>query len=183
MYDEISKVIAIAHDITEQKKVEQISQQQNELIKKQEAELQAHENDLQEKLADARREVKAQFQEIEKIKVRNEKTLEGAHDAIVTINQSGDVDFFNRAAETLWGYSRTEVLGKNIKMLFRNYTKDEDEFMVNLLHPEKRKVVGVRKETSVLAKDGSEKPVIILLAGAKVQNEYTYTAFIQSIEG
>ena len=183
MYDEISKVIAIAHDITEQKNIEQISQQQNELIKKQEAELQAHENDLQEKLADARREVKAQFQEIEKIKVRNEKTLEGAHDAIVTINQSGDVDFFNRAAETLWGYSRTEVLGKNIKMLFRNYTKDEDEFMVNLLHPEKRKVVGVRKETSVLAKDGSEKPVIILLAGAKVQNEYTYTAFIQSIEG
>ena len=182
MYDEISKVIAIAHDISEQKRIEQVSQQQNELIQQQKAELQAHENDLQEKLADARREVKAQFQEIEKIKVRNEKTLEGAHDAIVTINQAGDVEFFNRAAETLWGYSRTDVLGKNIKMLFRNYTKDEDEFMVNLLHPEKRKVVGVRKETSILAKDGAEKPVIILLAGAKVQNEYTYTAFIQSDE-
>ncbi|MBR2195008.1 MAG: PAS domain S-box protein [Salinivirgaceae bacterium] len=182
MYDEISKVVAIGHDISEQKRIEQISQQQNELIQKQKAELQANENDLQEKLADARREVKAQFQEIEKIKIRNEKTLEGAHDAIVTINQSGDVEFFNRAAETLWGYSRTEVLGKNIKMLFRNYTKDEDEFMVNLLHPEKRKVVGVRKETNILAKDGSEKSVIILLAGAKVQNEYTYTAFIQSDE-
>ena len=140
------------------------------------------ENSLQDKLAEARREVKAQYQEIEKIKVRNEKTLEGAHDAIITINQSGDVEFFNRAAETLWGYSRTEVLGKNIKMLFRNYTQDEDEFMMNLLHPEKRKVVGVRKETCILAKDGNEKPVIILLAGAKVQNEYTYTAFIQSSE-
>ena len=182
MYDEISKVIAIAHDITEQKNMELLTQQQNELLKKQEAELKAHENDLQEKLAEARREVKAQFQEIEKIKVRNEKTLEGAHDAIITINQSGDVEFFNRAAETLWGYSRNEVLGKNIKMLFRNYTQDEDEFMVNLLHPEKRKVVGVRKETCILAKDGSEKSVIILLAGAKVQNEYTYTAFIQNIE-
>jgi PAS domain S-box-containing protein len=182
MYDEISKVIAIAHEITEQKNMELLTQQQNELLKKQEAELKAHENDLQEKLAEARREVKAQFQEIEKIKVRNEKTLEGAHDAIITINQAGDVEFFNRAAETLWGYSRNEVLGKNIKMLFRNYTADEDEFMVNLLHPEKRKVVGVRKETNILAKDGTEKPVIILLAGAKVQNEYTYTAFIQNIE-
>jgi PAS domain S-box-containing protein len=175
-------VIAIAHEITEQKNMELLTQQQNELLKKQEAELKAHENDLQEKLAEARREVKAQFQEIEKIKVRNEKTLEGAHDAIITINQAGDVEFFNRAAETLWGYSRNEVLGKNIKMLFRNYTADEDEFMVNLLHPEKRKVVGVRKETNILAKDGTEKPVIILLAGAKVQNEYTYTAFIQNIE-
>lgn len=183
MYDEISKVISIAHEITEQKNMELLTQQQNELLKKQEIELKAHEADLQEKLAEARREVKAQFQEIEKVKVRNEKTLEGAHDAIVTINQAGDVEFFNRAAETLWGYSRSEVLGQNIKMLFRKYTpEDEDEFMVNLLHPDKRKDVGKRKEVQILAKDGSEKPVIILLAGAKVQNEYTYTAFIQNIE-
>ena len=182
MEDEISKVIAIASDISMQKSVEQLSQQRSEEINKLTAELKESENSLQDKLAEARREVKAQYQEIEKIKVRNEKTLEGAHDAIITINQSGDVEFFNRAAETLWGYSRTEVLGKNIKMLFRNYTQDEDEFMMNLLHPEKRKVVGVRKETCILAKDGNEKPVIILLAGAKVQNEYTYTAFIQSSE-
>lgn len=183
MYDEISKVISIAHEITEQKNMELLTQQQNELLKKQEIELKAHEADLQEKLAEARREVKAQFQEIEKVKVRNEKTLEGAHDAIVTINQAGDIEFFNRAAETLWGYSRSEVLGQNIKMLFRKYTpEDEDEFMVNLLHPDKRKDVGKRKEEQILAKDGTEKPVIILLAGAKVQNEYTYTAFIQNIE-
>ncbi|MBO7478702.1 MAG: PAS domain S-box protein [Salinivirgaceae bacterium] len=181
MQDEISKVVAIAHEITEQKNMEQLTQEQSELIKKQEQEIQAHENELQTKLADARREVKAQFQEIERVKVRNEKTLEGAHDAIVTINQSGDVEFFNRAAETLWGYSRTEVLGKNIKMLFRNYTQDEDEFMVNLLHPDKRKVVGVRKEEQILAKDGKEKPVIIMLAGAKILNEYSYTAFIQNL--
>ena len=181
MQDEISKVVAIAHEITEQKNMEQLSQEQSELIKKQEQEIQAHENELQTKLAEARREVKAQFQEIERVKVRNEKTLEGAHDAIVTINQAGDVEFFNRAAETLWGYSRTEVLGKNIKMLFRNYTQDEDEFMVNLLHPDKRKVVGVRKEEQILAKDGTEKPVIIMLAGAKILNEYSYTAFIQNL--
>ena len=181
MQDEISKVVAIAHEITEQKNMEQLSQEQSELIKKQEQEIQAHENELQTKLAEARREVKAQFQEIERVKVRNEKTLEGAHDAIVTINQAGDVEFFNRAAETLWGYSRTEVLGKNIKMLFRNYTQDEDEFMVNLLHPDKRKVVGVRKEEQILAKDGKEKPVIIMLAGAKILNEYSYTAFIQNL--
>lgn len=183
MYDEISKVISIAHEITEQKSMELLTQQQNELLKKQELELKAHEVDLQEKLAEARREVKSQFQEMEKVKIRNEKTLEGAHDAIVTINQAGDIEFFNRAAETLWGYMRTEVLGSNIRMLFnKDIEETGDEFMFNLLHPEKRKIVGVRKEEQIVTKDGSEKPVIILLAGAKVQNEYTYTAFIQNIE-
>lgn len=183
MYDEISKVISIAHEITEQKNMEILTKQQNELLKNQEIELKAHEADLQEKLAEARREVKAQFQEIEKIKIRNEKTLEGAHDAIITINQAGDIEFFNRAAETLWGYSRAEVLGQNIKKLFKKYNQGEaDEFMANLLHPEKRKILGVRKEEQILTKDGAERSVIILLAGAKVQNEYTYTAFIQNIE-
>lgn len=183
MYDEISKVISIAHDITEQKNMELLTKQQNELLKQQEVELKAKEADLQEKLAEARREVKAQFQEVEKIKVRNEKTLEGVHDAVVTINQAGDIEFFNRAAERLWGYLRQDVLGKNIKMLFRKYNQDDsNEFMVSLLHPDKRKVEGVRKEEKILAKDGTEKRVIILLAGAKVQNEYTYTAFIQNME-
>lgn len=183
MYDEISKVISIAHDITEQKNMELLTKQQNELLKQQEVELKAKEADLQEKLAEARREVKAQFQEVEKIKVRNEKTLEGVHDAVVTINQAGDIEFFNRAAERLWGYLRQDVLGKNIKMLFRKYNQDDpNEFMVSLLHPDKRKIEGVRKEEKILAKDGTEKRVIILLAGAKVQNEYTYTAFIQNME-
>ncbi len=182
MYGEISKIISIAHDITEQKEMELLTKKQNELLKKQEEELKAHELELQRKLDEARKEVKAQFQEIEKVKVRNEKTLEGAHDAIFTINQNGVVEFFNRSAESLWGYSRKEVIGNSVKMLFKEYTQEEDEFMFNLLHPEKRKVLGTRKEVQILSKDKEEKSVIILLAGAKVQNEYTYTAFIQNIE-
>jgi PAS domain S-box-containing protein len=182
MYGEISKIISIAHDITEQKEMELLTKKQNELLKKQEEELKAHEIELQLKLDEARKEVKQQFQEIEKVKVRNEKTLEGAHDAIFTINQVGTIEFFNRSAENLWGYSRKEVLGQNIKMLFKKYTQEENEFMFTLLHPDKRKVLGTRKEINILGKDGEEKSVIILLAGAKVQNEFTYTAFIQNIE-
>jgi PAS domain S-box-containing protein len=182
MYGEISKIISIAHDITEQKEMELLTKKQNELLKKQEEALKAHELELQRKLDEARKEVKVQFQEIEKVKVRNEKTLEGAHDAIFTINQDGTIEFFNRSAENLWGYSRKEVLGKNIKMLFKEVSQEEDEFLFTLLHPDKRKVIGTRKEVSVLCKNGELKSVIILLAGAKVQNEYTYTAFIQNIE-
>ncbi|HAZ03972.1 MAG: hypothetical protein A2W95_10750 [Bacteroidetes bacterium GWA2_40_14] len=183
MYGEVSKIISIAHDITEQKEMEILTKQQNELLKKQEEELKASELELQKRLDDAKKEVKQQFQEIEKVKVRNEKTLEGSHDAIITINQEGIVEFFNRAAENLWQYPRKEVLGKHVKMLFREViSENEDEMIFTLTHPEKRKLVGVRRECNILVKEGSEIPVIMILAGAKVQNEYTYTAFIQNIE-
>ena len=41
MYGEVSKIISIAHDITEQKEMELLTNQQNELLKKQEEELKA----------------------------------------------------------------------------------------------------------------------------------------------
>jgi len=183
MYNEISKIISIAYDITEQKEMELITKQQNELLKKQEEKLKANEVKLKEKLEEAKQELKIQFQEIEKIKIRNEKTLEGAHDAILTINQDGIVEFFNRASENLWGYSRKDVLGNNVKMLFKDVKEEKDDEMVyTLIRPEKRKLIGVRRETTIVNKNGEEVSIIIMLAVAKVQNEYTYTAFIQNIE-
>ncbi|NJK97734.1 MAG: PAS domain S-box protein [Bacteroidales bacterium] len=38
---------------------------------------------------------------------------------IVTINQEGRIEFFNKAAEDLWGLPRKETIGMNVKVLFR----------------------------------------------------------------
>lgn len=183
MYGEVSKIISIAHDITEQKEMEFLSKQQNELLKKHEGDLKANEIELQKRLDTAKKELKLQFQEIEKAKIISEKTLEGAHDAIITINHHGIVEFFNRAAENLWGQSRKDIIGQNVNLLFKDVADEkEDEMIHSLLRAEKRKLIGARKETNILHKNGELVSVLMILAGAKVQNEYTYTAFIQNIE-
>ena len=43
--------------------------------------------------------------------------LEQSIDAIVSIDQHNRVVFYNDAAERLWGWQRSEVLGQNVKML------------------------------------------------------------------
>lgn len=182
MYDEVAKVVCIATDVTHEKIMEIENRKQNDLLKVQEEKLRQSGVELTRKLERAKMEMKMQFHEIEKIKIRNEKTLEGALDAIFTINQIGKIEFFNKAAEELWGFTRTEVLGQNIKMLFSNEQIKSDEFINHLVEPGENKQIGKRTEIRIKTKQGEDKNVLALLSDAKVENEHTFTAFIQNIE-
>lgn len=182
MYGDVSKVIFIANDITNEKKMEFEAARQNEQLKIQEEKLRLAGVELTRKLEEAREEMKLQFKEIEQIKIRNELTLEGALDAIITINEVGSIEFFNKAAEDLWGIERKEAIGKNVRMLFSEETIKNDEFVSRYVESGTNKIVGVRKEVMIKAKGGVEKPVLFLLSEAKVNDNYSYTAFIQNIE-
>jgi PAS domain S-box-containing protein len=182
MYGEVEKVVYIGNDLTNEKLMEIETKRQHEILKKQEKLLRESEKELSRKLKEARLEMKEQFKEIEQIKIRNERTLEGALDSIITTSHDNKILFFNHAAEELLGYSKDEVLGKNIGILFNNNTIDEDDFLQKYTGPGDNKIVGQRKEVKITTKDGTEKFVLILLSKAHVERETTYTAFIQTIE-
>lgn len=155
---------------------------QTELLKDQEEKLRNSRVELRARLKEAKEEMKQQFKEIEIIKLRNERTLEGALDAIVTINQAGFIQFFNKASEELWNYSKDDIMGKSVSMLFSEQQINDDEFIRSYVSPGAEKTIGQRKEASITDSDGEEKPVLFLLSEAIVDNEHTYTAFIQNIE-
>ncbi|MFW6203256.1 MAG: PAS domain S-box protein [Marinilabilia sp.] len=133
-------------------------------------------------LEEARNEVKEHFKEVEAVKIRNEKTLEGALDAIITTSKDGILEFFNAAAEKLWGYSREDVLGDHVSKLFSKETAKNDPFVQAFVNSDGSKVVGERKEVSILNKYGEEIPVLFLLSEAQVGDDHSYTAFIQNVE-
>jgi PAS domain S-box-containing protein len=182
MYEEVEKVIYIGHDITTQKFMEIEFKNQNEILKKQEKLLRESEKELSRKLKEAKAEIQEQFKDIERIKIRNERTLEGALDAIIQTSQDNKIIFYNRAAENLLGYSKEEVLGNDISVLFSNDTIESNEFVLKYVKQGDFKMVGVRTEIKIKTKNNSELSVLILLSRAQVDNEITYTAFIQTIE-
>lgn len=167
-YGEVLKVISLETNIADQVKLEQ--------------EMKRSKEELDIMLQDARNEMKMQFREIEAVKIRNEMTLEGALDAIITIDGKGVVEFFNAAAEKLWGYQRNEVLGNNVSMLFSNDSMQSDNFVKKFVNPEMEKVVGERKEIPIKNKFGEDVPVLFLLSEAEVGDDHSFTAFIQNIE-
>lgn len=180
MYDEISKIIFIGNDETKEKLMEIETQKQTELLKQQEEELNKSRAELRIQLKQSKIQAEKQIKEIEKAKLRNERTLEGSADAIIAIDQGGVVKFFNKAAENLWKTERDVVLGRNIKKLFpkENY---EDEFLKSYLNPKADKILGERRKISITNSEGEDISVIILLSQAIIEDEISYTAFIQNI--
>lgn len=165
---DVLKVISLETNIADQVKLER--------------EMQDSQKELDVRLQATRAEVEAKFKEIEAVKVRNEKTLDGMLDAIITTSNEGVVEFFNVAAEKMWGYKREEVLGQNVSMLFAEDDIAKNDFVKAFVTPDLPKVIGERKEVSIKDKFGEQVPVLILLSEAEVDGEHSFTAFIQNIE-
>lgn len=182
MYGEVSKVVFVANDITEQVVSKNQVEQQNDVLKQQEAKLQQAQIELSLKLENATKEIELQLRENEKFMNMFEKTLQGAADAIFIINSKGNFLFFNNAAEKLWGYQYEDIKDQNVGMLFTNEQKINNQFVRKLVTEKERKIIGERQEVVIVDFSGNEKHVLILLSESEYDTDQTYTAFVQNID-
>ncbi|MGB3222256.1 MAG: EAL domain-containing protein [Desulforhopalus sp.] len=109
------------------------------------------------------------------------KLLEIAPDAILVLNQNQQILVVNSQFEEMFGYGRSEVLGKNLDILiplrYSNHTKYVQGY---ILRPQKR-LMGQGKEFFALRKDGSEFAVEIALSSLKTADEVRVIAIIRDI--
>jgi hypothetical protein len=108
--------------------------------------------------------------------------VETAIDAIVTIDSQGNVVFWNPSAETMFGYSTEEVIGKSITFImperFREAHKKGLERVVSTGKP---RVTGKVYEVAGLRKDGSEFPVELSLAKWGGRDGTFFTGILRDI--
>lgn len=77
-------------------------------------------------------------------------------DAVLTIDRRGQVTYLNPAAERLFGYDRSEVLGKNVSMLMpAPYHGEHDDYIANYQRTGVPKIIGIGREVRGRRKDGS----------------------------
>ena len=87
---------------------------------------------------------------------RYQAIVDTAVDAIIVADRFGEVRSFNRAAETIFGYSADEVIDRNIKFLMPEaYQVKHDGYLAAYRDTGERKIIGIGREVVGLRKDGT----------------------------
>ena len=108
--------------------------------------------------------------------------LEAAPDAMVVVNQQGEIVLLNVQAEKQFGYSRDALIGQKVKNII------PEGFAERLIADEKRSVedalaqqIGTGIELTGLRKNGSEFPIEIMLSPLESAEGIVVTAAIRDI--
>jgi len=107
---------------------------------------------------------------------------ETASDAIASINIHGNIIFWNHTAETMFGYSADEVVGKPLTLImperFRKAYKKAMKRMVSTGEPN---IIGKTVEVVGLRKDGSEFPMEYSYGTWRTREGIFFTAIARDI--
>lgn len=101
---------------------------------------------------------------------RKEAILSEMIDAVITISERGIIEEFNRAAEKMFGYHKSETIGKNVNMLMPSpYREAHDQYLAKYLATGSRKIIGIGREVVGQRKDGSTFAMQLAVSEVTVQ--------------
>jgi diguanylate cyclase (GGDEF)-like protein/PAS domain S-box-containing protein len=109
--------------------------------------------------------------------------LAHAPDAFVSIGQDGTITEWNRQAEATFGWTREEVLGRNLGAVLipLGMRPAHDAGFAQFIHTGTGPVVDRRIEVPALHKDGHEIPVELSVASVREGDHYVANAFLRDI--
>jgi diguanylate cyclase (GGDEF)-like protein/PAS domain S-box-containing protein len=123
----------------------------------------------------------------EKISRENERKLrsvvDGALDAILTIDDAGRLVEFNPAAERMFGYQREQVLGRALSQIIipPRFRKAHDEGHKRFALTNEKHIFNQRIELIAMRSDGTEFPVELTLTALNEDGLSLVTGFIRDI--
>lgn len=114
---------------------------------------------------------------------RNAAVLETSLDGIITIDQEDRIVEFSPAAERLFGYRRSDVLGAKMGELIVPLRLREQHYrgMTHLLATGEGPVLGKRLRLPALRADGSEFSAEVAIVQVPRAETYHFTSFIRDI--
>lgn len=119
---------------------------------------------------------------LESNQARLNSILETAADGIITINNEGIIESINRVGEKMFGYTREEILGKNVRVLMPTpYYEEHNQYLQNYLKTGERKVIGIGREVMGKRKDGSVFPMDLAVGEVKLPQGILFSGICRDI--
>ncbi|NOR65485.1 MAG: PAS domain S-box protein, partial [Candidatus Scalindua sp.] len=107
--------------------------------------------------------------------------IETAQEAIICIDESGSVRVWNHSAEKIFGYSKSEIMGKSITIIIpEKYKKKHEEGLKRFVQTGQTRIIGKSIEIFGKTKEGIDVPIELSLSFQKIENKrYIFTGIIR----
>ncbi|MDD5053055.1 MAG: PAS domain S-box protein [Sulfuricurvum sp.] len=106
-----------------------------------------------------------------------------AQDAILMIDDKGNISFWNEAAIKIFGYSEHEAIGQSLHRLIapERFLHAHHIGFSNFIHTGEGAAIGKTLELSALKKDGTEFPIELSLSSVKREGKWNGIGMIRDI--
>lgn len=113
---------------------------------------------------------------------RRRAILTTAADGIITVGESGIVLDVNPAAERIFGYERSEMVGQSVNTLMPSAGDEQHEaFVANSPSTDHSKVLGFGREVTGRRRNGEMFPVELAVSEVKFGDERWFTGILRDI--
>ena len=108
--------------------------------------------------------------------------VENTNEAFVTINREQKVLFFNKAAEKIFGYSRDEVLGRDLDVIMSpDCSRDHHRAVARYIETGVPRRIGHHTEIMAVRKSGEPFPADISFSISRVDGMLYFTAIVRDL--
>ena len=127
-------------------------------------------------------QVEARTADIRDTTARLRSIIDSAVDGIIVIDEHGAIESFNPAAERLFGYPQSEVIGRNVNVLMPSpYHEEHDGYLSRYLTTGTAKIIGIGREVTGLRRDGTVFPLHLSVGEMSVAGARKFTGIVHDL--
>ncbi|TAM46698.1 MAG: EAL domain-containing protein [Gammaproteobacteria bacterium] len=113
---------------------------------------------------------------------RLQTVLDNAGEGIITFDARGMIQQFNRAAEKLFGWTESEVVGAYISQLVASEQSEKrEDYLQHFLRAELRRLINREGEVTGRYKDGSTFPMALKITEMSLEGKTLYIGMVSDI--
>lgn len=108
--------------------------------------------------------------------------VDTAVEGIITIDGKGRILSFNLAAERLFGWQASEIIGQNVNMLMPEPDRSRhDGYLAHHLQTGETRIIGTGRDVTAVRKDGRPLPMRLSIGRVPIDGEDLFVGFVSDM--